>query len=289
LSSSLTAASEKLDTNSRTTNKISSNLGIQLTATGRISHQLGKAVTELNRTSRTTNAVLGETVDRVDSLDVYLELLVDPWAMKDSTGAGILSSNSQRMLEEDKKRTIDLSDDETAAPILRQLVAHYNDVRRSVFSNWSAGIHFYTDKDEDDHQSSGWLDLSGLFPDMLTIQQGDSGVTEFFIAGFSDEVHNFDDTHRGYKALVCFVKYSIPPNRYIGIRKFTDLNGAEWKVSLVSDGNLLKFSGARLSVGGAFGGPGIEMSEADVKSEEKGVYEGEKKIPADHFKQRSGG
>ena len=286
LSSSFTVASEKLDANSITTNKISSNLRIQLNATGRISHQLGKAVNELNRTSKTTNAVLGETVDRVDSLDVYLEVLVDPLAMKDSTGASILSSDSRRLLEEDKAGTIDLSEEETASRILRELVARYNDVRRSVFSNWSAGVYFFTDSDQD-QQSYDFFDLSGLFPDMIAIQQGDSGVTGFFIAGFSDEAHNFDNTRGGYKALVCFVKYSIPPNRYVGIRKFTDLNGAEWTVHLVSDGGLLKLRGALLSVGGTFGGPGIEMSAEDVKSKERGVYEGKKEIPADHFKQKS--
>ena len=284
LSASLGLASKKLDSNAKTTTDISSNLETQLRVTGTISHRLSAAVNELSKTSQTTTTVLGETVNRVDSLDVYLEVLVDPWAFTDPSGKSILSSESQRLLEDDKKGKIDLSDEAITKPLTKDLLTHYGDVRNKVLSNWAAGIFFDTPNKAKENNFS-FFDFSSLFPDMLAIEQGESGVTGFFISDLSDEVCNFNRKYEGYKAVVCIVKYSIPPNRYIGIRKFTDLNGAQWTVSLVSDGDLLKLAGAILSVGGTLGGPQVEISKEDITSKEKGSYEAKKKIPDDQFRE----
>ncbi len=116
LRSTLGRASAKLDHTSKTTEGISNNLGVELKAASDVSNQLGDAVISLNRTSETTNSVLQETVDRIDSLDVYLEIMVDPLAITDASGKSILSSESLRLLEEDKEGPIDLFvDDQTLA------------------------------------------------------------------------------------------------------------------------------------------------------------------------------
>lgn len=271
-SSDLKLALKTLASNTETTQGISTDLGTQLAITKGVSRQLGGAVTSLNQTSQATNVVLEETLDRIDTIDMYVAILIDPLAFKDSSGKSILSDASLKLLEDDKKGAIDLSTDEEKTLILNDLRQHSGIVRSTIFSNWSVAI------------SLAKKESTSLIPEIVILHQGESGVSGFLIIEELDHTVSFNKEHRGYRAVICGIKYSIPPNRYTGIRKFNDLNGATWEIALEANENIMELHSGYLSVGG--GHDSHEMSKGEIKKV-VGGYRGETVVPENHFKRMS--
>lgn len=253
---------------------ISGGLGTQLAVTKGVSAHLGGVARDLARTSKTSNEILEETVGRVDALDVLVYVALDPTAVKDGSGRGVLSERSMKLLEDDRAGVIDLTDAD-AKPILADLRNHYELVRQLVFSEWEIGIAL-----DKEHEDPSFFDL----PDVTLVQQGYAGVQSFFIIEVASEKMTAGAGRKGYRGVVCMARYSIPPNRYAGFRRFSDLNGAQWTVSLRADWSAVEVEGAQLSVGSLF--HGIEMKKEDFVLKEE-MLRGEKTVPAGYF--RAGG
>ena len=285
ISSDLKEASKKLDDNANVTTGMSRDLGTQLGVTNNVSKTLVGAVTSINKTSKATNDVLSETVEKMDYLEVYLVVMIDPLAVKDDDGKMVLSKKSLQLLEDDRAGRIDLSkDDEKQDSIIAEFQRRYALVRNSVFANWNISISLEKKRPGTEVNFFGiqipFPDLA--LPDMLVTQQGDNGVLSFVIASLSDDERLVNGQHKGYRGVNCLMRYLISPNRYAGFRRYTDLNGLLWGIDLHIDSDLADVQLALLSTGNV--SDALPMSRAEFLFSSTGSYEGIKEIPKDVFK-----
>jgi hypothetical protein len=268
----LSDALKTLKGNTDSLGLISGGLGTQLAITKGVSTNLGGVARNLMLTSNTSNRILEETVERVDSLEVRVFVAIDPFAVKDASGKSVLSEGAVKLLEQDRAGAIDLSEyGESQKVILADLQRHHELVRQLVFEEWEIGI--ILDKFHDE--------FFDFLPNMLFTQHGYQGALDMFTVAMSEQKLTGVREHKGYRGVVCMVTYTIPPNRAVGFRKFSDLNGANWLVSLRADWNVLEVEGAMLSAGGLFGG--FEMKKEDFVPKE-GRFVGQKTVPDDHFR-----
>jgi hypothetical protein len=226
----------------------------------KISNNLSNAVSTLDQTSKATTSVLEETINRIDSLDVYFIVQLDPLAFNDLAGKTVLSAASIKLLEDDKAGKIVL-EGEVAKSIIKEFQRRYVTVRDIIFADWSAGSTIARP-----HESKGAFDFD--FSDIVIAPQGETGMSGFYFGEFKEGT------------ISCGVKYTIPANRYAGIRQYKDLNGAIWRVTLQTGIDALKLIGAELSAGDFL--QSVSMTDDEIVLT-GGRYTGKMVIPADQF------